>query len=71
MREIDDHELGEPGEITRVIQAKFEDALHGRAQEYPEWLDWSSRSKVPRVRSPPDDAALFEAIERISAAAAA
>ena len=26
--------LGEPGEITRVIQAKFEDALHGRAQEY-------------------------------------
>ena len=39
MREIDDHEIGEPGEITRVIQAKFEDALHGRAQEYPEWLD--------------------------------
>ena len=30
---------GGPGEITRVIQAKFEDALHGRAQEYAEWLD--------------------------------
>ncbi len=39
VREIDDHEIGEPGEITRVIQAKFEDALHGRAQEYAEWLD--------------------------------
>ena len=39
VREIDDHDLGEPGEITRVIQAKFEDALHGRAQEYAEWLD--------------------------------
>ena len=39
VREIDDHELGEPGEITRVIQAKLEDALHGRAQEYAEWLD--------------------------------
>ena len=39
VREIDDHELGEPGEITRVVQAKFEDALHGRAQEYLEWLD--------------------------------
>ena len=39
VREIDDHPLGEPGEITRVIQAKFEDALHGRAQEYAEWLD--------------------------------
>ena len=39
IREVDDHPLGEPGEITRVIQAKFEDAAHGRAQEYLEWLD--------------------------------
>ena len=39
VREIDDHPIGEPGEITRVIQAKFEDALHGRAEEYLEWLD--------------------------------
>ncbi|MDX6638609.1 MAG: branched-chain amino acid aminotransferase [Solirubrobacterales bacterium] len=39
VREIDDHDLGGPGEITRVIQAKFEDALHGRAHEYREWLD--------------------------------
>jgi branched-chain amino acid aminotransferase len=39
IREIDDHPLGEPGEVTRVIQAKFEDALHGRADEYREWLD--------------------------------
>jgi len=40
VREIDDHPLGEPGEVTRVIQAKFEDALHGRAEEYQEWLDF-------------------------------
>jgi branched-chain amino acid aminotransferase len=39
VREIDDREIGEPGEITRVIQAKFDDALHGRAEEYHEWLD--------------------------------
>ncbi len=39
VREVDDHPLGEPGEITQVIQAKFEDALHGRAEEYLEWLD--------------------------------
>jgi branched-chain amino acid aminotransferase len=39
VREIDDHDLGAPGEITRVLQEKFEDALHGRAQEYLEWLD--------------------------------
>jgi len=40
VREVDDHELGEPGEITQVIQARFEDALHGRAEEYLEWLDF-------------------------------
>jgi len=40
VREVDDHPLGEPGEITRVIQAKFEDALHGRVEEYLEWLDF-------------------------------
>ncbi|HEY5976768.1 MAG TPA: branched-chain amino acid transaminase [Solirubrobacterales bacterium] len=39
VREVDDHEIGDPGEITRVVQAKFEDALHGRAEEYLEWLD--------------------------------
>ncbi len=39
IREVDDHPLGEPGEITRQIQSKFEDALHGRAPEYAEWLD--------------------------------
>ena len=50
MREIDDHALGEPGEITRAIQAKFEDALHGRAEEYREWLDSSSRPARPGRR---------------------
>ena len=39
VREIDDHEIGEPGEITRHVQAKFEDALYGRAEAYLEWLD--------------------------------
>ncbi len=40
VREIDDHAIGGPGEITRHIQAKFMDALHGRAEEYLEWLDF-------------------------------
>jgi branched-chain amino acid aminotransferase len=41
VREVDDHKIGEghPGEITRVIQAKLDDAMHGRAEEYLEWLD--------------------------------
>jgi branched-chain amino acid aminotransferase len=39
VREIDDHPLGEPGEVTTMVQAKFDDAIYGRAPEYAEWLD--------------------------------
>jgi branched-chain amino acid aminotransferase len=41
IREVDDHPVGagEPGPITRAIQSVFEDALHGRADRYAEWLD--------------------------------
>jgi branched-chain amino acid aminotransferase len=41
VREIDDHPVGDgrPGEITRAVQAAFEDALHGRTERYREWLD--------------------------------
>ena len=41
VREIDDHPIGagEPGEITRVLQAAFDDAIHGRTERYREWLD--------------------------------
>jgi branched-chain amino acid aminotransferase len=39
MREIDDIEIGPPGPITREIQQLFDDALHGRASQYADWLD--------------------------------
>ena len=41
VREIDDQEVGDghPGEITKVLQRAFEDALHGRSERYMEWLD--------------------------------
>lgn len=45
VREIDDHTIGEPGPITRQLQAKFEDALHGRAPEYEHWLDYVAAGK--------------------------
>ncbi|MGK2955102.1 MAG: branched-chain amino acid transaminase [Solirubrobacterales bacterium] len=47
VREIDDHPLGEPGEITKMIQAKFEDAIYGRAPEYLEWLDLVGEPEKP------------------------
>ncbi|MFL5885913.1 MAG: branched-chain amino acid transaminase [Thermoleophilaceae bacterium] len=39
VREIDDIEIGPPGEITRALQRAFDDALHGRTERYREWLD--------------------------------
>jgi branched-chain amino acid aminotransferase len=41
IREVDDHAIGSgrPGEITRAVQATFEDALHGRSERYADWLD--------------------------------
>ena len=41
VREIDDHPVadGRPGEVTRAVQATFEDALYGRAERYRDWLD--------------------------------
>jgi branched-chain amino acid aminotransferase len=41
LREIDDIAIGEgiPGPITRQVQELFDDALHGRAAQYAEWLD--------------------------------
>jgi branched-chain amino acid aminotransferase len=41
VREVDDHVIGagRPGEITQVLQAAFDDAIHGRSERYREWLD--------------------------------
>jgi branched-chain amino acid aminotransferase len=41
VREIDDHVVGDgtPGEITRLMQAAYDDAIHGRSERYREWLD--------------------------------
>jgi branched-chain amino acid aminotransferase len=41
VREIDDHSVGggDPGPITRELQRAFDDALHGRAERYRDWLD--------------------------------
>jgi branched-chain amino acid aminotransferase len=41
LREVDDLPIGEgiPGPITREIQSAFDDALHGRAPQYADWLD--------------------------------
>jgi branched-chain amino acid aminotransferase len=65
VREVDDHRVGtgEPGEITRVMQSAFDDAIHGRTERYREWLD----VVVPRaLETPTGDAPA--AAERITGA---
>jgi branched-chain amino acid aminotransferase len=39
IREIDHREVGEPGVITKAIQAKYLDVVHGRDSEYEYWLE--------------------------------
>jgi branched-chain amino acid aminotransferase len=64
VREVDDHKIGtgKPGEITRVLQKEFDDAIHGRTERYREWLDVVR----PRALETPSGDAL--ATERITGA---
>ena len=56
VRDIDDHVLGPPGELTQAIQKRFFDAIKGRREEYLEWLDFvelepATRAQDERVAS--------------------
>ena len=50
VREVDDHLLGEPGELTQAIQKRFFEAIKGEREEYLEWLDIVDveRASVPQ-----------------------
>jgi branched-chain amino acid aminotransferase len=67
VREIDDHRIGtgEPGEVTRVLQAAFDDAIHGRSERYREWLDVVS---APALQTPAGEAPAAPAAPSRSAA---
>jgi branched-chain amino acid aminotransferase len=54
VREIDDHVIGagQPGEITRLLQGAYEDAIHGRSERYREWLDPVDVPQASRPTAP-------------------
>ena len=54
VREIDDHVLGPPGELTKAIQARFFDAIKGKREEYLEWLDFVALEQ-PGAARPRDE----------------
>jgi branched-chain amino acid aminotransferase len=52
--EVDDHRVasGRPGEVTRLLQSAFDDAIHGRAERYREWLDPVAAVSTPAAAPP-------------------
>ena len=50
IREVDDHRLGPPGEITLAIHDRFQEAIQGKRQEYLEWLDFVEIETPPALR---------------------
>ncbi|HEV2310878.1 MAG TPA: branched-chain amino acid transaminase [Acidimicrobiia bacterium] len=41
IREIDDHEVGEPGEVTRKIQETYFATVRGQVEKYADWLEYA------------------------------
>jgi branched-chain amino acid aminotransferase len=41
IREVDDHEIGEPGPITRRIQDKFRAIIEGRDDEFGHYMEYA------------------------------
>jgi branched-chain amino acid aminotransferase len=39
IREVDDREIGDPGEVTRKIQETYFAAVHGEVDRYKDWLE--------------------------------
>jgi branched-chain amino acid aminotransferase len=52
VREVDDHELGPPGEITTAIQSRFFEAIQAKRQEYLEWLDFVKLDVPEQLEEP-------------------
>ena len=50
IKEVDGRQIGDgrPGEVTRLLQTTFFDAVHGRLPQYHRWLSWrdSAESRV-------------------------
>jgi branched-chain amino acid aminotransferase len=41
IREVDDHEIGEPGEVTRKIQETYFATVRGQVEKYADWLEYA------------------------------
>lgn len=44
IRSVDDHEVGDPGPITREIQTTYLDTVAGKVDRYADWLEYVPKS---------------------------
>jgi branched-chain amino acid aminotransferase len=42
IREVDDREIGEPGELTRKLQETYFAVVRGEVEKYQDWLEYAS-----------------------------
>src|ERR671914_2324290 len=42
IREIDDHEIGPPGPVTRELQTAYLDTCRGKSERWAQWLEYAS-----------------------------
>ncbi|MEX0663708.1 MAG: branched-chain amino acid transaminase [Acidimicrobiia bacterium] len=40
IREVDDREIGDPGELTRKVQETYFATVHGEVEKYADWLEY-------------------------------
>jgi branched-chain amino acid aminotransferase len=42
IREIDDHEIGPPGPVTKELQTAYLDTCRGKSERWAQWLEYAS-----------------------------
>jgi branched-chain amino acid aminotransferase len=43
IREVDDHLIGEPGPVTRLMQERFKDITEGRDEEFADYMEYARK----------------------------
>ena len=46
IRSVDDQEVGDPGPVTREIQAAYLDTVRGKSERWSQWLEYVEKSPV-------------------------
>jgi branched-chain amino acid aminotransferase len=44
VRSVDDHEIGDPGPVTKAIQDVFFDVVRGRDERFSRWLEYAEKT---------------------------